>query len=409
MPGGVNSPVRALKDVGVSPLFIKKAKGPLIIDVDNNKYIDYCMSWGVCIMGHVPKCIVKGIRKAVKKGITYGIPSPQETVLAKIICEHVPSIEKIRFVNSGTEAVMSSIRLARAYTKRNKIIKFDGCYHGHADHLLVAAGSGVAQLRLASSAGIPDEFLSHTISLPYNDIDALIQVFDHFGNEIAAVIVEPVAANMGVVVPDIKFLNKIRELTIQHGSLLIFDEVITGFRIGLGGAQKYFGVIPDLTTLGKIIGGGMPVGAYGGRADIMALVAPDGPMYQAGTLSGNPVAMAAGIETLRCLENPNFYCSLEKKSNYFFEHLGNIIHKAGIRLNTLGSMFTIFFSDKEICNLEDVKRCNIHRFNLFFNKLLNNGIYISPSQFEACFLSSSHTEKDLNKTLEIIEKVIKQL
>ena len=319
IPGGVNSPVRALKSVGASPLFVKSAKGAYIRDIDDYEYVDYCGSWGVFILGHADKHVQKAVNNAVKNGTSYGIPTVQETILAKIICESVPSIEKVRFVNSGTEAVMSAIRLARAFTSRDKILKFDGCYHGHADHLLVSSGSGVAQLNQASSSGVPQSFINNTISLPFNNIEKLEELFSTEGCELAAVIIEPVAANMGVIVPDIKFLQRIRELTKQYGSLLIFDEVITGFRLGMGGAQERFNVIPDITTLGKIIGGGFPVGAYGASAEIMSLIAPDGPVYQAGTLSGNPVAMAAGIQTLETVLQQGFYDDIELKSGLFFK------------------------------------------------------------------------------------------
>jgi len=409
IPGGVNSPVRALKSVGASPLFVKSAKGAYIKDIDDYEYIDYCGSWGVFILGHADKHIQKVVNNAVKNGTSYGIPTVQETILAKIICESVPSIEKVRFVNSGTEAVMSAIRLARAFTSRDKILKFDGCYHGHADHLLVSSGSGVAQLSQASSAGVPQSFINNTISLPFNNIEKLEEFFRNEGCELAAVIIEPVAANMGVIVPDIKFLQRIRELTKQYGSLLIFDEVITGFRLGTGGAQERFNIIPDITTLGKIIGGGFPVGAYGASAEIMSLIAPDGPVYQAGTLSGNPVAMAAGIQTLETVLQQGFYEDIELKSKYFIKELENIISNKGITMHSVGSMFTLFFNGKEIKNFEDVKNSDNQRFSKFFNQLLENGVYISPSQFEANFISVAHSKPILNKTLEIVENVLKTI
>lgn len=409
IPGGVNSPVRALKSVNASPLFIKEAQGAIITDIDDNRYIDFCMSWGVFILGHANKHIIKSVNKAAVKGTSYGIPALQETILAKMICEHVPSVEKVRFVNSGTEAVMSAIRVARACTKRDKIVKFDGCYHGHADHLLVSSGSGVAQLPSASSSGIPQNFIEHTISLPYNSVFAIEKIFNKYGNEIAAVIVEPIAANMGVIVPDREFIVQLRELTKKYDALLIFDEVITGFRLGIGGAQKYFNIIPDITILGKIIGGGFPVGAYGGKAEIMAFVAPDGPVYQAGTLSGNPVAMSAGIKTLEIVRKEGFYSKLEEKCNYFYDNLENIIAKTNVKLNKAGSMFTLFFSDKEIHHFENVQECDTRRFSVFFNKMLNEGVYFSPSQFEANFISSAHSKDSLNKVLETINKTIKRI
>jgi glutamate-1-semialdehyde 2,1-aminomutase len=409
IPGGVNSPVRALKSVNAAPLFVKSAKGAYIIDIDNNQFIDYCASWGVFILGHAHDKVQQAVIAAISNGTSYGIPNVHETTLAQIICESVPSIEKVRFVSSGTEAVMSAIRLARAYTKRDKIIKFDGCYHGHADHLLVSAGSGVAQLNQASSAGVPDCFVSQTISLPFNDLAALEGAFSLYGCEIAAAIIEPVAANMGLIVADLTFLQRLRELTTQFGSLLIFDEVISGFRLGIGGAQEYFNVTPDLTTLGKIIGGGFPVGAYGGRRDIMSMIAPEGSVYQAGTLSGNPIAMTAGIETLKLITQSGFHAQLHEKSKQFYNDLQSIISGKDLRLQTIGSMFTLFFSNHEIKNFNDVKSCDTASFSRFFNFLLNEGIYISPSQFEANFISIAHTKEILNQTLDVIDKAIKTI
>jgi glutamate-1-semialdehyde 2,1-aminomutase len=402
IPGGVNSPVRALRNVGADPLFIKHADVVELTDLDDNKYIDFCLSWGVFINGHNNIQVRKAVTSALANGTSYGIPNVHETQLAKIICESVPSIEKVRFVNSGTEAVMSAIRLARAYTQRDLIIKFDGCYHGHADYLLVSAGSGVANLTSASSIGVPKDFINHTISLPYNDIDAVQKVFNDFGCTIAAVIIEPVAANMGVVVPDKAFLLQLRGLTSQFGSLLIFDEVITGFRNSIGGAQEQFGINPDLTTLGKIIGGGFPVGAYGGSAKIMSLIAPEGPVYQAGTLSGNPIAMAAGIKTLEMISNDGFYARQKDIAIYFYNKLEKIIENKGMVLNTCGSMFTLFFSDRPIRNFADVNACDTQKFGNFFRALLDQGVYLSPSQFEANFISSVHSKKILDTTLESI-------
>lgn len=406
IPGGVNSPVRALKSVGEAPLFVSKANGVTLTDVDGNEFTDFCLSWGVFILGHNRKEVNEAVKKAVDLGTSYGIPTLQETQLAKLLVESVPSLEKVRFVSSGTEAVMSAIRVARGYTKRNIIIKFDGNYHGHADHLLVAAGSGVAILNGSSSSGIPDDFTKHTLSLPYNDIETVKAVFEKQGNYIAAIILEPVAANMGVVLPSTGFLSGLREITKQYGSLLIFDEVITGFRLALGGAQQRFGITPDLSTFGKIIGGGFPAAAFGGKAEIMDILAPDGSVYQAGTLSGNPVAMVSGIQTLQLLHQPNFYTNLEAKSNAFITELKDIIKGKSIVLNHIGSMFTLFFSDHEIRNFEDVKRSDTDRFSKFFRALLAENIYFSPSAFETSFISEAHTEKQLEQTLGTIKKVL---
>lgn len=409
IPGGVNSPVRALKSIGITPLFVKKAKGVTLTDVDDNKYIDYCMSWGVFILGHSNADINKELRKALTNGTSYGIPTLLETKLARLITESVPSVEKIRFVNSGTEAVMSAVRLARGFTGKNKIIKFDGCYHGHADHLLVAAGSGVAQLKRASSDGVPLDFTKHTLSLPYNDIAAIEETFLKHGKDIAAVILEPVAANMGVIPSNPAFLKKLREITKEYNSLLIFDEVITGFRLGIGGAQQYYGIQPDLTTFGKIIGGGFPVGAYGGRKEIMSLIAPEGPVYQAGTLSGNPIAMTAGIHTLEFLRKTSFYEELESKSQYFEKQIHDIFSGKGIQMKRIGSMFTLFFGNHPINNFGDVQKCDLKRFTAFYKKMFDQGFYFSPSQFEANFLSVAHERKDLDRTIFAIETALKRI
>ena len=406
IPGGVNSPVRALKSVGEVPLFVSKANGVTLTDVDGNEFTDFCLSWGVFILGHNRKEVNEAVKKAVDLGTSYGIPTLQETQLAKLLVESVPSFEKVRFVSSGTEAVMSAIRVARGFTKRNIIVKFDGCYHGHADHLLVSAGSGVAQLNASSSSGIPEDFTKYTFSLPFNDLESVKAVFDIHGQDIAAVIIEPVAANMGVIVPDAGFLNELRVITKQYGALLIFDEVITGFRLALGGAQQRFGITPDLSTFGKIIGGGFPAAAFGGRGDIMDVLAPDGPVYQAGTLSGNPIAMASGIRTLQLLQQPDFYTNLETKSNLFITELKEIIKGKAIVLNHIGSMFTLFFSDHEIRNFEDVKNSDTARFAQFFRALLQENIYFSPSAFETSFISDAHTTLELEKTLGTIKKVL---
>lgn len=404
IPGGVNSPVRALRSVGETPLFIKKAKGVKLTDIDDNRFTDFCLSWGVFILGHNHSTVNKAVRAAISRGTSYGIPSPQETELAKLVNRCFPSMQRVRFVNSGTEAVMSAIRLARAYTKRNIIIKFDGCYHGHADHLLVSAGSGVANLGNSSSAGVPYSFVSYTISLPFNDKDAVQKIFSEKGNDIAAIIVEPVPANMGVVLPQDDFLQYLKTTAADNGSLLIFDEVITGFRLSLGGAQQLFNITPDLTTVGKIVGGGFPAAAFGGRADIMALLAPDGAVYQAGTLSGNPVAMSAGIETLTLLLRPDFYTRLNSKAAIFIEKLKAAIANKNITLNHQGSMFTLFFSPQNINSFNDAKSSDSERFARFFRYMLAHNFYVSPSQFEANFISEAHTEKELNRFIQVISK-----
>lgn len=409
IPGGVNSPVRALRSVGEKPLFITKANGVHFTDVDGNTFTDYCLSWGVFILGHNNERVNEAVKSAIDNGTSYGIPTLLETELARLVVESVPSVEKVRFVSSGTEAVMSAVRLARGFTGRNIIVKFDGCYHGHADHLLVSAGSGVATLSGSSSAGVPADFTRHTLSLPYNDIEAVKAVLAQHADDIAAVILEPVAANMGVVVPDKDFLHTLREMTSEIGALLIFDEVITGFRLALGGAQERFDITPDLSAFGKIIGGGFPAAAFGGRADIMDMLAPTGPVYQAGTLSGNPIAMTAGIQTMDTLRHPGFYTVLEHKSNYFISKLKEIIKGKGIVLNHVGSMFTLFFSNHEIRNFDDVKNSDTDRFARFFRAMLNENIYISPSAYEASFISEAHSQKELDRTLDVIRKVLMEI
>ena len=409
IPGGVNSPVRALRSVGEAPLFISKADGVTLTDQDGNAFTDFCLSWGVFILGHNHPQVKHAVNQAIELGTSYGIPTLQETALAKLVVEAVPSVEKVRFVSSGTEAVMSAIRVARGFTGRNIIVKFDGNYHGHADHLLVSAGSGVAQLTGSSSDGIPSDFTKYTLSLPYNDVEAVKALFDKQGKEIAAVILEPVAANMGVVIPTDEFLKSLRGITTKHGALLIFDEVITGFRLGLSGAQGRLGITPDLSTFGKIIGGGFPAAAFGGRAEIMDLLAPLGPVYQAGTLSGNPVAMASGIQTISLLSEPGFYTKLETKSNLFMTELKEIIRGKDIVLNHIGSMFTLFFSDHEICNFDDVRRSNTDRFARFFRELLKENIYISPSAFEASFISAAHTQNQLELVLHKVKRAISNI
>ncbi|MDR3252856.1 MAG: glutamate-1-semialdehyde 2,1-aminomutase [Tannerella sp.] len=407
IPGGVNSPVRALKSVGETPLFIRRANGVTLTDIDGNNFTDFCLSWGVGILGHAFNPVIQAAKRAVIMGSSYGIPTLQETELARLVISAIKSIEKVRFVNSGTEAVMSAIRLARGFTGRDLIVKFDGCYHGHADHLLVSAGSGVATLGASSSAGVPEAFVSCTVSLPYNDREAVSELFKARGSEIAAIIVEPVAANMGLVLPEKGFLQHLREVSSAHGSLLIFDEVITGFRLGTGGAQQLYDVTPDLTTIGKIVGGGFPAAAFGGRNDIMALLAPDGPVYQAGTLSGNPVAMAAGIATLNELFSENYYVKLNDKSAKFIGELKEIIQDKSVTVNHIGSMFTIFFSRHKVRSFADAKRCNQEEFGCFFRFMLANNIYISPSQFEANFISSIHTRVELSRFLNTVRQYFK--
>lgn len=406
IPGGVNSPVRALKSVGTTPLFVKHAQGAYITDIDDNKFIDFCMSWGVFILGHNNERVSNAAIEAVGRGSSYGIPCLAETTLAEKVREAIPSMQRLRFVNSGTEATMSAIRVARGFTGRNILVKFEGNYHGHADHLLVAAGSGVANISNASSAGVPEGFVKYTTVLPYNDIDALKAYFKENGDKVAAVILEPVACNMGVVVPTEDFLRATREVTEKYGAVLIFDEVITGFRLSRGGAQQRFGITPDMTTVGKIVGGGFPAAAFGGREDIMKVLAPDGPVYQAGTLSGNPVAMAAGIETLTQLAQPDFYSNLEEKSNDFISRLEKIIEGKDIQLNRCGSMFTLFFNSKPVNNFQDTKRSDQERFARYFRSMLSKGIYVSPSQFEGNFISHTHTPEILDYVLQSIAESI---
>ena len=403
--GGVNSPVRSLRSVGEDPIFIRDAKGAVIRDVDDNRLSDFCLSWGVFILGHSHPQVTRAAKEAVSRGTSYGIPSLPETGLAKLVNRHIPSMERIRFVNSGTEAVMSAVRLARGYTGRDILVKFDGCYHGHADHLLVSAGSGLATIsESSSSAGVPDRFVSCTVSLPFNDSASVEKLFLERGNEIAAVIVEPVPANMGVVLPGAGFLEHLRAITKRYGSLLIFDEVITGFRLSPGGAQQLFGLSPDLTTIGKIAGGGFPAAAFGGREDIMKLLSPDGTVYQAGTLSGNPVAMSAGIATLTLLSTAGFHDKLNDKSASFIAGLKRSIEGKAMVLNSIGSMFTIFFSRGEVNSFEAAVSADRQEFARFFRYMLQSGFYISPSQFEANFISAAHSAKELKRFVKAVEK-----
>jgi glutamate-1-semialdehyde 2,1-aminomutase len=401
IPGGVNSPVRAFRSVGGDPLFIRSGRGSRITDEDGISYIDYVASWGPLILGHAPAPVKAALRAQIPLGTSFGASTKNEVILAEMICAAVPSIEKVRLVNSGTEAAMSAIRLARAFTGRSKIIKFDGCYHGHADSLLVKAGSGVATFGLPDSPGVPPEASALTISLPYNDGEMVRRVLVRYRSEVAAVIVEPVAGNMGTVLPAKGFLQWLRRLTREHGTLLIFDEVMTGFRLAYGGAQEISRVKPDLTCLGKIIGGGLPVGAYGGNRAIMDCVAPQGPVYQAGTLSGNPLAVAAGIATLRALKKRGVYAQLEETSARLEEGLRRAAFDAGasVQINRAGSMFTIFFTSTLVTDFRSAKTSDTIRYGKFFHALLNRGVFLAPSQFEACFVSLAHTRRDIDATI----------
>ena len=409
--GGVNSPVRAFKSVGMEPVFIKKGKGSRVWDVDDNEYIDYVLSWGPLILGHANDQIINAIKEVSNYGTSFGAPTELEIEMAKAVIDAVPSIEMVRFVNSGTEATMSAIRLARGYTGRKKIIKFDGCYHGHGDSLLVSAGSGVATLGIPGTPGIPEELAKLTIVLPYNNIEAIEEAFKKHGDDIACVIIEPVAGNMGVVAPSKEYHQRLREITKEYGALLIWDEVMTGFRLALGGAQELYGIEPDLTTLGKVIGGGLPVGAYGGKREIMEHVAPVGPVYQAGTLSGNPLAMAGGLRQLQILKEKNPYPELEEKGKKLEEGFKFLIDKYGIKatVNRVGSMITVFFTDKQVVDFETAKSSDLETFSKFFRLMLERGIYLAPSQFEASFLSTAHSDSDIEETLNKTEEVFKFL
>lgn len=411
IPGGVNSPVRAFKSVGGTPLFISRAKGSKIYDADGNEYIDYVGSWGPMILGHSHPNIVRAVREVAEKGTSYGAPTELEIEMAKLVVEAVPSIEKVRFVSSGTEAVMSAIRLARGYTGREKIVKFEGCYHGHSDSLLAKAGSGIMTLGIPGTPGVTEGTARDTIVLPYNNLEAVEEVFEKEGENIACVILEPIAGNMGVVPPKEGFLEGLRDITRRYGSLLIFDEVITGFRVSYGGAQELFGVEPDLTTLGKIIGGGLPVGAFGGKAEIMDYIAPEGPVYQAGTLSGNPLAMAAGIAVLKTLKESSAYEYLEKASAKLAEGLREALLEAGVPfyMTRIGSMMCTFFTETEVVDYETAATSDTETYSRFFWGMIEEGCYFAPSQFEAAFVSVAHTETDIEKTVEAARKVAKKL
>ncbi|MFA6923285.1 MAG: glutamate-1-semialdehyde 2,1-aminomutase [Bacteroidales bacterium] len=404
IPGGVNSPVRAFKSVNCNPVFISHGKGSKITDIDGNTYIDYVSSWGPLLLGHAHESIVEAIKKAAEKGTSYGAPTIQETEMTELIIQMVPSIEMVRMVSSGTEATMSAIRLARGYTGKNKIIKFAGCYHGHSDSFLIKAGSGAVTLGLPDSPGVTEGTAKDTLIAEYNNVSSVEKLYSESGKDIAAIIVEPVAGNMGVVLPKNNFLEDLRKITQKNNSLLIFDEVITGFRLAKGGAQEYFKVIPDITTLGKIIGGGLPVGAYGGKKEIMQKLAPVGPIYQAGTLSGNPLAMAAGIAMLKFInENPNFYNVLENKTSKLVNGLINNLQKTGVKavINRIGSMFTLFFNNSgNIESFDAVMKSDKEKYAKYFKLSLEAGIYLAPSQFEAAFVSYAHTDEDIEKTIE---------
>jgi glutamate-1-semialdehyde 2,1-aminomutase len=411
MPGGVNSPVRAFNAVGGTPLFIASAQCARVVDADGHEYIDYLGSWGPMILGHAHPAVLAAVREACQRGTSYGAPCEAEVELAERVVRLVPGIERVRFVSSGTEATMSALRLARGFTARSKILKFDGCYHGHADGLLVAAGSGVTTLAIPGSPGVPPGTVADTLTAPYNDVVALDEVFTRHGGELAAVIVEPVAGNMGCVAPRAGFLERLRALTREAGALLIFDEVITGFRLGPGGAQERFGIAPDLTCLGKILGGGLPVGAYGGRADVMARVAPDGPVYQAGTLSGNPLAMAAGCATLDALTAAAGYDRLEALGARLQAGLRDAASAAGVDLtvNRVGSMLTPFFCRGPVTDLRSAKTADTSAYATFFHAMLRRGVYLPPAQFEAAFLSLAHTDQDIERTLEMAQQALAEL
>lgn len=410
MPGGVNSPVRAFKSVDLNPVFMTKGKGSKITDLDGNTYIDYVLSWGPLILGHADENVVQAIKETAEKGTSFGAPNVLETELAQLVIERVPSVEVVRMVNSGTEATMSALRLARGFTGRDKILKFEGCYHGHGDSLLIKAGSGVATLGLPDSPGVPEGIAKNTITVPYNDLESVKVAFEKYGEELAAVIVEPVAGNMGVVPPQPGFLQGLRDLTSQYGTILIFDEVMTGFRVGYHCAQGYFGVTPDLTCLGKVIGGGLPVGAYGGRREIMEQIAPSGNIYQAGTLSGNPLAMVAGLTTLRQLK-PEDYKAFEKKAIRLEEGFYQAAkrHDIPLTVNRAGSMIGIFFTNETVKNYETAKTANLDFFKAYFKSMLESGISLPPSQFEGLFLSTAHSEDDIEATIQAADRAFSNL
>ena len=411
IPGGVNSPVRACKSVGADPLFIERGEGCLIYDADGNRFIDYIGSWGPLILGHRHPAVVDAITAVLERGTSFGAPTDLEIQLAEMVIDAVASVDMVRMVNSGTEATMSAIRLARGVTGRDLVIKFDGCYHGHADTLLVAAGSGVATLGIPGSPGVPEAVAQSTLSLPFNDIEAIKKVMADKGDKVACVIVEPVAGNMGLVAPEDDFLKTLRELTETHGAVLIFDEVMTGFRVAYGGAQSLYDIQPDLTCFGKVIGGGLPVAAYGGKKEIMSQIAPQGSIYQAGTLSGNPIAMAAGIATLKQLQKPGVYEALNERSKRLITGLGQAAKKTGIaaRVGHVGSMIGMFFTDRNVANFDDAKTCDLELFSNFYQGMRQHGIYIAPSQFEVLFLSTAHSDEHVDATIDAAQQVLEKL
>ncbi|MBW1766099.1 MAG: glutamate-1-semialdehyde 2,1-aminomutase [Deltaproteobacteria bacterium] len=411
IPGGVNSPVRAGKSVGIDPLFISRAEGCFLWDADGDRYIDYIGSWGPMILGHAHPEVVRALEEKVSMGTSFGAPTELEVEMAETITGMVPSIEMVRMVNSGTEAAMSAIRLARGFTGRDKIVKFEGCYHGHADSLLVSAGSGVATLGIPGSPGVPEDLARHTISISFNNMDEVVHAFERHGQDIAAIIVEPIPGNMGVVLPDREFLPGLRQITRDNGALLIFDEVISGFRVGPGGAQELYGISPDLTCLGKIIGGGLPVGAFGGRGDIMERMAPEGDIYQAGTLSGNPLAMAAGLATLSILKQGDIYDRLEEKGRTLFSGLADAAKSAGLNvvINHIGSMGSVFFTKDPVTDFTSAKRSDVKKFKKYYSDMLDQGIYLAPSAFEASFVSIAHNDENILKTIDCATACFKSL
>jgi len=411
IPGGVNSPVRAFRAVGGEPFFAVRAKGATVWDADNNDYIDYVGTWGPAILGHAPQVVIDAVRNTAESGTSFGIPNPLEVRMAELMVNAVPSLEKVRMCNSGTEATMSAIRLARGFTKRNKIIKFEGCYHGHVDSLLVKAGSGALTLGQPDSAGVPNEFTSQTIVLAFNDEEAVRSAFVEYGSEIAGIILEPVPANAGLYLPNDGYLEFLRDITLKNDSLLIFDEVMTGFRLGLSGAQGKFGITPDLSCFGKVIGGGLPVGAFGGRRDIMDCLAPDGTVYQAGTLSGNPLAMSAGIAVLESLLDGNVYNKIEELGQGLSDGILNAARLSGVsvQLRNIGSMSCCYFTESPVRNMDDAMKCDREKFAKYFHGMLESGVYLAPSQFEAGFISAAHDEESIEKTVSAALKVMKQL
>ena len=402
IPGGVNSPVRAFRAVGGTPVFFDRAKGPYLYDTEGKRYVDYVLSWGPMVLGHAHPEVIESVSSAIQNGLSFGAPTPIESAVAEEICKLVPSMDLVRMVSSGTEATMSALRLARGYTGRDKILKFEGCYHGHSDSLLVKAGSGALTFGVPSSPGVPAALAEHTLTLPFNDLEAIDETFNQHGDQIACIIVEPVAGNMNCIPPIPGFLEKLRSACSEYGAVLIFDEVMTGFRVSLGGAQAAYNIEPDLTCLGKVVGGGMPVGAFGGKREIMEQLSPLGPVYQAGTLSGNPVAMAAGLTTLKLIQAEGFYQSLEEKVSYLTTGLNSIADDMGIPFttNSAGSMFGVFFTEEpQVTNYQQTMACDGERFNKFFHQMLKHGVYLAPASFEAAFMSIAHTTEDLDYTL----------